>query len=338
MKVPWKTGGNAPPWTPILSARSRHGLALLLLLVCGWAGLASSVAHAFQAERRSESKEPAKAAASDAPQGSAESEDSGSIFEWMVKGSGPIGVVILLLSVYLIALVIWMALEYRRKVALPALLTRELTDLLSQRRYNDAYQRVATDSSFLARVVAAGARKLPMGRDAALHAADLANEDVTMEMEHRTTYLAVVGTLGPMIGLVGTVYGMIISFRVMAYEGGSPRASQLAQGISTALFATLEGIALSIPAIYFHALFRNRIARLSLEAAIAAESFLDQFAPGAKPSAAMGGLALGLQRTGHPQPTGGATLHVHPGGFTGEPRDRGDAAERDESDPGLAHS
>ena len=72
---------------------------------------------------------------------------------------------------------------------------------------------------------------------------ELANEDATMEMEHRTTYLATVGTLGPMIGLVGTVYGMIMAFRVIALEGSSPQASQLAAGISTALFATLEGIA-----------------------------------------------------------------------------------------------
>ena len=44
-----------------------------------------------------------------------------------------------------------------------------------------------------------------------------------MEMEHRTTYLAAVGTLGPMIGLVGTVWGMIKAFRVIAVEGSTPR-------------------------------------------------------------------------------------------------------------------
>jgi biopolymer transport protein ExbB len=103
-----------------------------------------------------------------------------------------------------------------------------------------------------------------------------------MEMEHRTTYLATVGTLGPMIGLVGTVYGMILSFRVIATAGASPQASELAKGISTALFATLEGIAVSIPAIYFYALYRNRIARLSLEVAMMSESLLEQFSPGVR--------------------------------------------------------
>ena len=141
---------------------------------------------------------------------------------------------------------------------------------------------LAASSSFLSRVLAAGVRKLPTGHAAAVRALELANDDATMEMEHRTTYLATVGTLGPMIGLVGTVYGMILSFRVIATAGSSPQASQLAAGISTALFATLEGIALSIPAIYFYALFRNRIARLSLEVSRSSEALLEQFAPGVR--------------------------------------------------------
>ena len=131
-------------------------------------------------------------------------------------------------------------------------------------------------------MLAAGVRKLPAGLPHAQRAMELANEDVTMEMEHRTTYLATVGTLGPMIGLVGTVYGMIMASGSSRTAGASPQASQLAAGISTALFATLEGIAISIPAIYFYAMFRNRIARLSLEVAMAAEPLLEQFVPGVR--------------------------------------------------------
>jgi biopolymer transport protein ExbB len=208
--------------------------------------------------------------------------ESQSFLVWMVEASGPIGLVILLMSFYLIALIAWMALEYRRSVAIPEKLVRELTDLLALKQYNDAYQRVAESPSFLAKVLAAGVRKIPSGPANAQRAMELANDDATMAMEHRTTYLATVGTLGPMIGLVGTVYGMILSFRVIATAGGSPQASQLAAGISTALFATLEGIALSIPAIFFYAIFRNRIARLSLEVALAAETLLEQFPSNAR--------------------------------------------------------
>ncbi len=201
---------------------------------------------------------------------------------WMARASGPIGLVILGMSFYLVALVAWMFFQFRRSVALPDGLVAEVADLLEHRQFDRAYGRIADDPSFLARTLAAGVRKLPAGFAAAQRAQELANDDVTMEMEHRTTYLATVGTLGPMIGLLGTVYGMILSFQVIATQGSSPQASLLAAGISTALFATLEGIGLSVPAIAFYALFRNRIARLSLEVQMAAESLLEQFAPGAR--------------------------------------------------------
>jgi biopolymer transport protein ExbB len=201
------------------------------------------------------------------------------------NASTPVAVVTAVISVmsfYLIALVVWMALHYRTQAAVPHELVREVQELLDQANYNEAYQRLIADSSFLARVLVSGVRRLPAGVAHARRAMEIANEDITMEMEHRTTYLATVGTLGPMIGLVGTVYGMIIAFRVIALERSTPQASQLAAGISTALYSTLEGIAISIPAIFFYAIYRNRIARLSLEVGIVAEPVLDRFAPGVR--------------------------------------------------------
>lgn len=228
-----------------------------------------------------------------------------SFLHWMWRASGPIGLVIAAMSFYLIAVIVWMMFQFRKTVAIPEDLRRELAELLGQRRFGEAYQRLASDGSFLARVVAAGVRKLPAGQVSALRAMEMANDDATMEMEHRTTYLATVGTLGPMIGLVGTVYGMILSFRVIATAGSSPQASELAKGISTALFATLEGIAVSIPAIFFYAMFRNRIARLSLEVSLAAEALLEQFAPGVRSIHPLAAAAL-------PATTGGSGAPAPP--------------------------
>ncbi len=254
-----------------MGTRFRRWAAIASVVLCGLLPLAEPPAAIGQGT----SADPAMADAGQA-------KGSTSFLRWMGEASGPIGVVILAMSFYLIAVVAWMALEYRRSVALPPRLVAELGELLAAKQYTEAFQRTSDSPAFLARVLAAGVRKLPSGQAPALRAMELANDDVTMAMEHRTTYLATVGTLGPMIGLVGTVYGMILSFRVIATAGASPQASQLAAGISTALFATLEGIALSIPAIFFHALFRNRIARLSLEVALASESLLEQFAPGVR--------------------------------------------------------
>jgi biopolymer transport protein ExbB len=244
---------------------------LVLGLVLGGLG---STARAWQ----DGPADPGAAAAGDTPR----VEANESFLLWGARASGPIGLVILAMSIYLVALVVWMSFEYRRSVALPEPLIREVSDLVEHKKFTEAYGRLAADDSFLARVLAAGVRKLPSGLPAAQRAMEMTNDDVTMEMEHRTTYLATVGTLGPMIGLVGTVYGMILAFRVIATAGSSPQASQLAAGISTALFATLEGIALSVPAIAFYALFRNRIARLSLEVSLTTETLLDGFAQGVR--------------------------------------------------------
>ncbi|MEO6809419.1 MAG: MotA/TolQ/ExbB proton channel family protein [Isosphaeraceae bacterium] len=241
-------------------------VALTLVLVLG----GGSVARAWQEE--------GAGAGDDVPR----VEANESFLRWGARASGPIGLVILALSIYLVALVVWMAFEYRRSVSLPEPLIREVSDLVEQKKFTEAYGRLAADDSFLARVLAAGVRKLPSGLPAAQRAMEMTNDDMTMEMEHRTTYLATVGTLGPMIGLVGTVYGMILSFRVIATAGASPQASQLAAGISTALFATLEGIALAVPAIAFYALFRNRISRISLEVSLTSETLLDGFAQGVR--------------------------------------------------------
>jgi len=259
-------------------------LSIVLLLVCGWWATSpfESPVQAQPASTVQESSDLGIGSAADTEQSAPREESSESFLMWMYRASGWIGVVIVAMSFYLIALVVWMAVHCRASVAIPASLVREVQEMLDQKMYSEAYHRLAGDRSLLARVLSAGVRKLPSGLPLAQRAMEMANEDETMRMEHRTTYLATVGTLGPMIGLVGTVYGMILAFRVIATEGATPQASELAKGISTALFATLEGIAISIPAIYFYAMYRNRIARLSLEAGIAAEPLLEQFAPGVR--------------------------------------------------------
>jgi biopolymer transport protein ExbB len=256
----------------------RHPFLAVLL------GIALGVTAPDEAAAR---QDPAAAAARPAPApnqpGPARGARGESFLRWMIRASGVIGLVLLAMSFYLVAVVVWMFLNFRRSVAIPEPLLDELAERLGHKQFDQAFHAVVNDRSLLARTLAGGVRRLPSGMVAAQRALELANEDATMEMEHRTTYLATVGTLGPMIGLLGTVYGMIRSFEVIATTGSSPQASQLAEGISTALFATLEGIALSVPAIAFYAFFRNRISRLSLEVQMAAEGLLGQFAQGVRP-------------------------------------------------------
>jgi hypothetical protein len=114
--------------------------------------------------------------------GPAQAEGRESFLSWMRRASGPIGIVIMVMSFYMIALIAWMATQYRRAVAVPAGLVRDVGELLNQKQFTEAYQRLAADTSFLARVLAAGVRKLPSGPAAAQRAMEMANDDVTMDM------------------------------------------------------------------------------------------------------------------------------------------------------------
>jgi biopolymer transport protein ExbB len=97
-------------------------------------------------------------------------------------------------------------------------------------------------------------------------------------MEKNISMLAVLGTLGPMIGLLGTLKGMIASFSVIAQSDAQIKASAVASGISEALLLTFEGVLLSVPAIYFFSVFKNRVSTLSVSTMLQADHFLRRFA------------------------------------------------------------
>jgi biopolymer transport protein ExbB len=120
-----------------------------------------------------------------------------------------------------------------------------------------------------------GMARLQYGIEDAREAAFAMVENIKASKEQLITYLATIGTLGPLLGLVGTVFGMIMSFMELA-GGGEPKAADLAKGISHALVVTLLGIALSVPAIFCHAFFRNRLIRMSLDVANIADDLLTQ--------------------------------------------------------------
>jgi biopolymer transport protein ExbB len=85
----------------------------------------------------------------------------------------------------------------------------------------------------------------------------------------------VIATLGPLLGLVGTVFGMIEAFMGLS-AGTAANPAQLAAGISHALAVTLVGIAIAVPAIAFNTYFRNRITQLTLEVGHVADDLLTQ--------------------------------------------------------------
>src|SRR5947207_6579535 len=100
-------------------------------------------------------------------------------------------------------------------------------------------------------------------------------ESIRSSKEQINNYTAVISSLGPLIGLVGTVFGMILSFKELA-RGGKVEAAKLADGISHALVITMLGIGIAVPGLFFNAFFRNRITRISMDTANIADDLLTQ--------------------------------------------------------------
>jgi len=178
------------------------------------------------------------------------------------------------LAASLVALLVFNLLGLRRNQFMPSELVAQLQDRFRQRRFREGSQLAAADASPLGRTVAAGLAALPLGYDQALEVVEQTEHEQTMAAEHRLGYLALIGTIAPMLGLMGTVQGMIASFSEIAHAQTPPPPWVLARGISTALFTTLVGLFLAIPAIAAFNLLRNRIARLRLELGQLSEELL----------------------------------------------------------------
>jgi biopolymer transport protein ExbB len=185
------------------------------------------------------------------------------------------GLLFLAVSICLGALCVLLAMDLRMTQAIPPGFVDEFTDTVNKRKFKEAFDMARNDPSFLARVLTAGMSRLQYGIEDARESAMNMLESIRSDKEQKNNYTAVIGTLGPMLGLVGTVYGMILAFMELG-AGTQPNPSKLADAISKALVITLLGISLSVPAIFFNAFFRNRVIRISMDTGNIADDLLTQ--------------------------------------------------------------
>lgn len=177
-------------------------------------------------------------------------------------------------SVIAVALILRAFLELRERVLLPARSIQALRDRIERADWNALRDYAQTDDSFASRVLAAGLRPTRGGRQGAREAAELAASEESSRWFRRVEMLNVIGHLGPLLGLVGTVYGMIIAFAALGETGGQAGPGELSLGISKALFHTFLGLMLAIPSLLAYGYFRGVADRLCTRAlTISAELF-----------------------------------------------------------------
>lgn len=197
-------------------------------------------------------------------------------------GGGSIGLVLWGLSVVMLGLVIQTFLNIRRTNILPLEAQAQIRALFDNRQYREAIELTAQQTDYLSHVIHAALTEAPRGYSAMEKAMEAAAEDRTTRMLRGIEYLNLLGNVGPMLGLLGTVWGMIMAFFKIVEMGGNPNPGDLAGALGIKLVCTFVGLVIAIPALSVYGIMRNRIDALSSETMVCAQDLLSGFRPSAK--------------------------------------------------------
>ena len=180
---------------------------------------------------------------------------------------------LLLASVIAVALIIERSVSLRaNKIIPPTLLDQVVTVYRRQGLSPEVIERLSHDSP-LGAVLAAGLRNLKSTRYVMKEAIEEAGRSAAHDLERFLTTLGTIATAAPLLGLFGTVIGMIEIFGSQSPSGANPQ--QLAHGISIALYNTAFGIAIAIPALIFYRHFKNKVDTFVVEMELQASKLVD---------------------------------------------------------------
>jgi biopolymer transport protein ExbB len=185
------------------------------------------------------------------------------MLEWFRAG-GPIMWPILACSVLAVAIFferLWMYFRVRRGTEI---LTREVEDLIAKGRIDEALVVCQRSGTPLARIFIAAIREKGKPRDQIKGKVDEVGQREAAPLERYLGLLGTIANIAPLLGLLGTVLGMIEAFHVIAAQGvGTP--ATLGGGISEALITTQAGLTVAIPTILLHKYLSSRVERITME-------------------------------------------------------------------------
>jgi biopolymer transport protein ExbB len=179
-------------------------------------------------------------------------------------------VLIILCSIAALALSAEQLITLRARVLMPEGLRERVQQQLAAGNLKGAFQACDAQPSFLAFLLRTSMAEAESGWTAVEKALEDATAEQTARLMRRVEYLAVIGNIAPMLGLLGTVVGLTFAFHEVASTQGVARAADLADGIYHALVSTVGGLIVAIPSMAMYAAFRNRVDQLAAEAAYSA--------------------------------------------------------------------
>jgi biopolymer transport protein ExbB len=171
---------------------------------------------------------------------------------------GAVSWLLLAASILIMAYAIEGVIKVRVARLAPPAVYAQLKDAFVSGNYPQAVQICTANPCYLSRIVLAGLERLGRGRDAAEKAMGEVTAKEVNDLKSNINYLSVIGVVSPMVGLTGTVIGMMKAFKTLGSSGAAD-PSKLSANISEVLFATAFGLFVAIPGFVLYYVFRNRI-------------------------------------------------------------------------------
>ncbi len=199
--------------------------------------------------------------------------------EEFFTNAGKIGLLIIALSVVALTLIIKEVLAMRKDQLAPPEIIDEVEALFEANEFQEAIELCETEPSYFTNVVAAGLPKLNASFDAMEKSLEEMVEEETIKLHARLSWLSLIAGVAPMLGLMGTVNGMIGAFDIIAASGGAAKPDEMAGAISGALITTLLGLIVAVPVTAAFVFLRNRVVTYSLEIAAVVEDLFERFRP-----------------------------------------------------------
>ncbi len=195
------------------------------------------------------------------------------LFQLIWGHKDPVFFTIAALSVAGLTLIFQGFYQNRAGMLMPEATTARIRDMIANRQFRELIEFTETDPSFVSRAINPALKRAP-SFNSMKEAMETALAEQTAEQFRKIEYLNIIGNLGPLLGLLGTVLGMIEAFSEMQAKGGSANPADLAGGISTALTHTFLGLFLAVPCLAAFGVLRTLVDRLTIRGSLISEELL----------------------------------------------------------------
>ncbi len=197
----------------------------------------------------------------------------------LIADSGPFGWAIIALSVVALAVIIENFVSLKREKLAPPELIDEIQALFDEGQFQEAMELCENEPSFLTRVCGAGVAKIGQPFAVLEKSIEEMGDEEAVKLHQKVGWLSLIANVAPMMGLLGTVSGMVLAFKTIAASGGQANPAELAGGISQALLTTLFGLLVAIPVTAAFAYLRNNLVRSVIEVGAIVEDLFERFRP-----------------------------------------------------------